>query len=248
MRIINEPQHLPDGTANPLWLAARAGKFTGSDFHQYLSIIKKGELSDTAESNLYKKVLESVGYDYGETYRSEAMERGNELEPLARQEYIEQTFNDVQEVGFVDWEKLRAGCSPDGVIYDEMAFMDDEAHWTFDKQTGTPKPIKDRPEIVVAKTNDIKKIIEIKCCEVKNYLRMAQDVKKIPPLYQTQMQFNMLITGAKSCDFVLYHPDMKLVVREIAADANYQEQIVAALEKLNARYDEILAEIEAYKK
>lgn len=215
MQIINEPQHLPDGTANPAWLAARAGKFTASDFHQYMSIVKKGELSDTAESNLYKKVLESVDYDCGETYRSEAMERGNELEPFARQEYIEHTFNDVQEVGFVDWEKLRAGCSPDGVIYDG---------------------------------ENIAKIIEIKCCEVKNYLRMAQDVKKIPPVYQTQMQFNMLITGADSCDFVLYHPDMKLVVHEIAADSEYQEQIVAALKKLNARYDEILTEIETYKK
>ena len=215
MRIINEPQHLPGGTANPLWLAARAGKFSGSDFHQYLSIVKKGELSDTAESNLYKKVLESVGYDSGESYRSDAMERGNELEPLARQEYIEQTFNDVQEVGFIEWEKLRAGCSPDGVIYHN---------------------------------GRLDKIIEIKCPEAKNYLRIAQDVKKIPPVYQTQMQFNMLITGAESCDFVLYHPDMKLVVHEIAADANYQEQIVAALEKLNARYDEILEEIETYKK
>jgi putative phage-type endonuclease len=213
MRIINEPQHLESGEPNPAWLAARAGKFSGSDFNQYLSIVKKGELSDTAESNLYKKVLESVGYDGGESYRSDAMERGNELEPLARQEYIEQTFNDVQEVGFVDWEKLRAGCSPDGVIYDGES---------------------------------IAKIIEIKCPEIKNYLRMAGG--KIPPLYECQMQFNMLITGAESCDFVLYHPDMKLVVHEIAADASYQEQIVAALEKLNARYDEILTEIETYKK
>lgn len=215
MRIINEPQHLPDGTANPVWLAARAGKFTASDFHQYMSIVKKGELSDTAESNLYKKVLESIGYDFGEASRSEAMERGTELEPLARQEYIEQTFNDVQEVGFVDWEAKRAGCSPDGVIYHD---------------------------------GRLDKIIEIKCPEIKNYLRMAQDVKKIPPVYQTQMQFNMLLTGANSCDFVVWHPDMKLVVHEIAADSEYQEQIVAALEKLNARYDEILDEINKYKR
>lgn len=212
MKIINNlPQHLADGTANPEWLALRAGKFTGSDFNQYLSIVKKGELSDTAESNLYKKALESVGYDF-ESIRSDAMERGTELESVARDEYIMQTFNDVQEVAFVDWEKLRAGCSPDGVIY-----------------TG----------------GELKKIIEIKCPEIKNYLKMARG--KIPPLYECQMQFNMLITGAESCDFVIYHPDMRLIVREIHADADYQANILTALEKLNARYNEILEEIKEYK-
>lgn len=212
MKIIKDlPQHLPDGNANQDWLALRRGLFTGSDFHQYLPITKKGELSDTAESNLYKKVLESLGYEF-ETIRSDAMERGNELEPMARQEYIEQTFNDVQEVAFVDWEKLRAGCSPDGVLYDG---------------------------------EKIAKIIEIKCPEIKNYLRMATG--KIPPLYIAQMQFNMLITGAKSCDFVIYHPDMRLIVREINADKDYQDQIVIALEKLNTRYDEILKQIKEYK-
>lgn len=212
MRVIKDlPQHLPDNSANPDWLALRAGKFTGSDFFQYMSLLKKGELSDTAESNLTKKVLESLGYDF-ETIRTDAMERGNELEPLARYEYITQTFNDVQEVAFVDWEKLRAGCSPDGVIF---------------------------------KGDKIDTILEIKCPEIKNYLKMARG--KIPPLYTCQMQFNMLITGAKSCDFVIYHPDMRLVVHKINADEQYQADIVAVLEKLNALYDEILKEIKDYK-
>lgn len=213
MRIIKDlPQHLDTGEANPDWLALRAGKFTGSDFHQYLGIIDKG-LSDTAESNLYKKVLESLGETF-ESPKSEAMEKGNELEPIAREQYICETFNDVQEVAFVDYEQLRAGCSPDGVMYDVIG-------------------------------NSIEKIIEIKCPELKNYLKMAKG--KIPPLYQTQMQYNMLITGAKKCDFIIYHPDMRLVVQEIDADAGYQAKILTALEKLNARYDEILEEIKEYR-
>lgn len=224
MRIYdNIPQHLTDGTANPEWLSLRAGKFTGSDFYQYMSILKekidketkekKADLSDTAESNLYKKVLESMGEVF-DSPRSEAMERGNDLEPIARAEYIGDTFNDVQEVAFVDWEKLRAGCSPDGVIYGQ------------DKE--------------------IVKIIEIKCPEIKNYIKMAKG--KIPKLYECQMQYNMLITGAKSCDFVIYHPDMRLIVQEINADAEYQAEIVKALEILNTRYDEILGEIKELKR
>lgn len=213
MKIIKDlPQHLQTGEANPDWLALRAGKFTGSDFHQYLGIVKK-ELSDTAESNLYKKVLESLGEQF-ESVQSEAMARGNELEPVARAEYMGDTFNDVQEVAFVDFEKLRAGCSPDGVIFGQ------------------------KEEIV--------KIIEIKCPEIKNYLKMAKG--KIPPLYMTQMQYNMLITGAKSCDFIIYHPDMRLVVQEVNADEQYQADIITALEKLNTRYDEILEEIRELKR
>lgn len=215
MKIIKDlPQHLEDNTANPEWLAIRAGKFTGSDFNQYLSIVKKGELSDSAESNLYKKVLESLGETSGDGFQSEAMARGNELEPLARQEYIEQTFNDVEEVAFVDWEKMRAGCSPDGVLYNSKG--------------------------------EIEKIIEIKCPELKNYLKMAKG--KIPPLYSVQVQFNMLITGAKSCDFIVYHPNMRLIITEIPADEQKQQEITTTLEELNIAYDEILSEIEQYKK
>ena len=213
MKIYNGTQHEDTGDANESWLALRAGKFTGSDFHQYMGIVKKSMLSESAESNLYQKVLESLGQTF-DSYTSDAMARGTELEAFARKEYIGETFNDVQEVQFVDWEKLRAGCSPDGVIYDN-----NEA---------------------------IKKIIEIKCPNLRNYMKMVNGI--IPPVYMTQMQFNMLITGAKSCDFVVYHPDMRLSIQEIKADADYQKDIVTALKMLNDYYDLILKQIERFKR
>jgi hypothetical protein len=61
------------------------------------------------------------------------------------------------------------------------------------------------------------------------------------------MQYNMLITGAKSCDFVAYYPGMRLIIHTIDADAELQSDIVTALEKLNARYDEILTQINRLK-
>lgn len=213
MQIHNIPQHLDDGQANPDWLALRAGKFSGSDFHQYLGIVDK-PLSATAETALHKKVLESLGETFAGV-QTDAMARGNELEPLAREAYMCETFADVQEVGFVDWEHLRAGCSPDGVIYGD--------------------------------NGEIEKILEIKCPEIVNFIKYAESADNIPPLYKTQMQYNMLITGAKSCDFVAYHPNMRLVVHTIDADSEYRAKIVAALEKLNERYDEILATINKLK-
>jgi len=229
------PQHMPDGTANPDWLAMRAGKFTGSDFYLFMSLLKKGELTDTAESKLYEKVLANFG-DYPENITSMAMERGTELEPEARAEYIAETFNDVQEVGFVDYESLRAGCSPDGVVYYTTNIINDEI-W----EDGQIKKIKPKKYICIDRTV-IDKIIEIKCPGIKNYIKMAKG--KIPMQYLVQMQYNMLITGAKSCDFVIYHPNMRLVIKNIKPDEQMQKDIVAVLEKLNPLYDEILSDIE----
>lgn len=230
------PQHLDTGEANPDWLVVRAGLFSGSDFHLYLGILEK-KLSDTAETKLHKKVLEGLGEKFN-TYKSEAMERGNDLEPIARKMYISETFNDVEEVGFVDWEQLRAGCSPDGVIMKPVL------------KRITPKYYSCGDVIAVDDEDvvwEIEKIIEIKCPELPAFIKYAKDVKNIPASYITQMQYNMLITGAKSCDFVAYHPNMRLVVHTIDADSEYQAKIVAALEKLNERYDEILAEINKLK-
>lgn len=218
MKIFNIPQHLESGEPNPEWLNLRASRFSGSDFYLFMSLAKKNELSETAESKLYEKALASLGYDTESGFTSAAMERGTELESVARELYKAETFDDVREVGFVDFESLRAGCSPDGVVFRQEPFIDDR----------------------------IDKIIEIKCPNIKNYVRMAMG--KIPTQYVIQCQYNMLITGAKSCDFVVYHPDMQLSIQEIRPDEQIQADIKAVLEKLNARYDEILAQIQQYRK
>lgn len=242
MKIYNGTQHEDTGDANESWLALRAGKFTGSDFHQYMGIVKKGMLSESAESNLYQKVLESLGQTF-DSYTSDAMARGTELESFARKEYIGETFNDVKEVKFVDWEKLRAGCSPDGVIYDfDIVKTEPRIIRMINKETGTTTDVIDD----IAYERKIKKIIEIKCPNLRNYMKMVNGI--IPPVYMTQIQFNMLITGAKSCDFVVYHPDMRLSIQEIKADADYQKDIVTALKMLNDYYDLILKQIERFKR
>ena len=212
------PQHLPDGTPNPDWLALRGSRFTGSDFYLFMSLAKKNDLSETAETKLYEKALASLGYETDAGITTAAMERGTELESVARELYKAETFNDIREVGFVDYESLRAGCSPDGVVFRQEPFIDDR----------------------------IDNIIEIKCPAIKNYIRMATG--KIPAQYMVQIQYNLFITGAKSCDFVVYHPDMALSVQEIKPDEQIQSDIKVVLEKLNARYDEILAQIQQYRK
>lgn len=208
------PQHLESGEPNPDWLALRGSRFTGSDFYLFMSLAKKNELSETAESKLYEKALASLGYETDAGITTAAMERGTELESVARELYKAETFNDVREVGFVDYESLRAGFSPDGLIFDDHG--------------------------------NIIKTLEIKSPMVKNYVRMATG--KIPTQYIIQIQYGLFITGAKSCDFVIFHPDMQLHIQEIRPDEQIQADIKTVLEKLNARYDEILAQIKRFRK
>lgn len=207
MKTYNIPQHLADGTTNQDWLNLRKGKFTASDFHQYLGITGKG-LSQTAETSLKKKALEVFNYNFTipPTF---AMQRGIELEPQAREAYSILTGNKVEEIGFCDYESLNAGCSPDGVIYDEQG--------------------------------NIEKIIEIKCPLVEMFIENLFGY--IKPEYKTQMQFNMFITGAKSCDFVVYHPDFKLIVQTIERDEEAIAKIKESLELLEPKFTELVNKI-----
>lgn len=239
------PQHLESGEPNPDWLALRSSRFTGSDFYLFMSLAKKNELSETAESKLYEKALASLGYETDAGITTAAMERGTELESVARDLYKAETFNDIREVGFVDYESLRAGCSPDGVLYHEEPFVDDIYYEK--TENGKTEIVYGKPKNYIMRDLDkIDKIIEIKCPAIKNYIRMAMG--KIPAQYMIQVQYNLFITGAKSCDFVVYHPDMALSVQEIKPDEQIQSDIKVVLEKLNARYDEILVQIKRFRK
>lgn len=208
MKIYDMPQHMADNSANPDWLNVRAGKFSGSDFHQYLGMLKTGKLSETAKKELSKKVLENFGYRF-DTFQTPAMIRGIELEPTAREAYSFVYGRDIKEVGFVDKEELHAGCSPDGVIMDG---------------------------------DDIKEIVEIKCPLIETFVSYL-DPEFMNPDYATQVQFNMFITGADVCHFVVYHPDFNLIVRDIPRDEEVQEKIRTALEKLQGMYDEMYERI-----
>lgn len=214
MKILRMEQHLPDGETNPEWYAVRAGKFTGSDIYVFMPVLKKGELSDTAETKLYERALAEIELPEPIS-QTPAMMRGIELEPIARDLYCLETMAKVEEVGFVDMEELRAGCSPDGCVFDDSG-------------------------------EKIKKIIEIKCPSAKNYLKMAKG--KIPTQYVWQIQHNLFVTGADSCDFVVYHPAFKLSVQTVMPDPAMQKDLRAVLEILNKKYDEIEKDIKEFAK
>lgn len=99
----------------PEWDAVRCAKFTGSPIYKLqMAIDTKG----------YNEYLDQLAYEIfsGEKVRdeidSEWMQRGSSLEPEARLEYQLQTFNRVEEVGFIERDEW-TGFSPDGLIGDD---------------------------------------------------------------------------------------------------------------------------------
>lgn len=94
------------------WHKLRLGKFTASDA-QAIATNGKG-----LETLCFEKVAEIVTGKFKDPYTNGDMERGHELEEMARNSYEIETGIVVKRIGFVELT-TRIGCSPDGTIDDD---------------------------------------------------------------------------------------------------------------------------------
>lgn len=99
---------------SPEWYEVRRGKFTCSTLSD-LFMDKKTKGYNEA---INKVVFERLTGEIPEGYINDYMRRGSELEPFARQRYELETFNYVQQVGFIEYSEW-FGYSPDGLIGDD---------------------------------------------------------------------------------------------------------------------------------
>lgn len=111
MRIIDVEQ------GSEAWLQARLGCPSGSNFDKLITTT--GKPSTSAEGYINQLIAEKLTGRTTEVRVTEWMERGNELEPDARNYYELATDNSVLESGFCKHDKLEAGISPDGFIGSE---------------------------------------------------------------------------------------------------------------------------------
>ena len=96
------------------WLNARRGIVTASNFTKVFTT--KGKLSTSREGLINQLIAENVTGEKTPTFKSDAMQRGNDLEPQARS-YAEMILNkQITEVGLVKVDDHEIGCSPDGLI------------------------------------------------------------------------------------------------------------------------------------
>ena len=99
------------------WLQARLGKPTASRFGDIITP-DKGDKSKTYTTYLYELLGELLAGDRDEVYRSQWMDRGNELELQAREKYEFLKDITIETVGIVFNDDLTIGASPDGLIGD----------------------------------------------------------------------------------------------------------------------------------
>lgn len=96
------------------WLKARLGVPSASNFSKLITM--KGTLSTQAKAYVDALVAETITGESTYVKVTDAMQRGTELEPYARERYFYETGNSVEEVGFCLHDDYQAGASPDGLI------------------------------------------------------------------------------------------------------------------------------------
>jgi len=101
------------------WFGERLGKVTASRVADVLAKTKSGP--STSRANYAAElVAERLTGRRAEGFTSAAMQRGTDLEPLAREAYSFVSGNTVVETGFVPHPVIEmTGASPDGLIGDD---------------------------------------------------------------------------------------------------------------------------------
>lgn len=95
------------------WFTCRMGKVTASNFGTIMAHYGK-DFGEPAKKYAMKIVLEKETGKRLEGYSNRFMERGIELEPMARTLYEIETCQDVKNGGFMDYG--RVGGSADGIV------------------------------------------------------------------------------------------------------------------------------------
>ena len=156
--------------------------------------------SQTKKDFLWEKFAEIKYNDSDkEDYQSMYMERGTLLEPEARRVY--NVINDV--------------------IVTEVGLVEDDGEFAGFAVCS--------PDGLVGEDG----IIEIKCLTAKYHEQYTNPISDkfeyIKPEYRTQVQYNLLITDRKWCDFVYYHPRSGCHIIHIERDEEYINKIKDAL-------------------
>ncbi|MGQ9990512.1 YqaJ viral recombinase family protein [Pseudomonas aeruginosa] len=99
------------------WFAQRLGKVTASKVKDVMAKGRGGAPSATRQNYMMQLLCERLTGKRDEGYTSAAMQRGNDLEPIARAAYEMYEDCEVVEVGLILHPSIDGfGASPDGVI------------------------------------------------------------------------------------------------------------------------------------
>jgi putative phage-type endonuclease len=101
------------------WYAARLGKVTASRVADVMAKTKTG-YSTSRQNYMMQLLCERLTGKKEESYNNAAMQRGTEMEPIARAVYEAEKGLFVVETGLVDHAEIKNfGASPDGLVGDD---------------------------------------------------------------------------------------------------------------------------------
>lgn len=110
--MLNNVEHIEVEQGTDEWLQARLGVPSASSFKKLIT--STGKVASTFDDYCYELATEHVTGERTSVFINDAMRRGNELEPVAREMYEFILNVNVMEYGFLKSETY--GCSPDGII------------------------------------------------------------------------------------------------------------------------------------
>lgn len=164
------------------WFELRCGIPTASHFGTIMASSKDEEGSRTRRALLYRLAGEVLtGKPAEEKFKNRAMDRGIEMEPLARDFYARTRFAELEQVGFVRrtihnpfGESLVIGCSPDSFV-------------------GAGR----------------RKVLEIKTMMPELLIPLAlKGAAGLPSEHRPQCMGSLWVTGADECDLMLFYEGM----------------------------------------
>lgn len=102
------------------WFAARCGKVTASRLADIMAKTKSGYAA-SRQNYMAELICQRLTGRIQETFSNAAMQRGTELEPVAREMYVLNQFDaQVVEAGFIDHPVIAGfGASPDGLVNED---------------------------------------------------------------------------------------------------------------------------------
>lgn len=104
---------------SPEWFAARIGKVTASKVADVMATTKSGPAA-SRQNYMMELLCQRLTGTIEQGFTNAAMQRGTEMEPIARSAYEARNGLFVTEVGLVDHPELEGfAASPDGLVGDD---------------------------------------------------------------------------------------------------------------------------------
>ncbi len=211
------------------WMKLRAGIPTTSEFSRFMKADFTARSGEGFNSYIAQKVAEKwLGGPLPQSFSSFDQEQGTILEDEAIPAYEFEHKCDIQRVGFITTDNLRAGCSPDGLLddaagYAEMVskFSNGEAEY---------------------KCASARCGIEIKCPKIETHVGYLLS-GKLPADYAAQVHGAMYVTGAAEWKFMSYRRNFPQFILTVERNEEIQTQIDESITEFWESFDNAYAHL-----